>query len=154
MLSRWSEAGRGDGVWSPLIRSPYCHGIRLTRQQAAALAAAIGNGLEWFDFAVYGSFAVDLGRLFFPRSDQSLQLIVSFGVFVIGYLMRPLGSLLLTQFAISRSPALAGAFSTATAIHESLGIALVLAVGCWRNAAGAGGRCSTRCCGGPPACGA
>lgn len=59
------------------------------------LAAAIGNGLEWFDFAVYGSFAADLGLLFFPRSDQSLQLIVSFGVFAVGYLMRPVGSLLL-----------------------------------------------------------
>ncbi len=59
------------------------------------LAAAIGNGLEWFDFAVYGSFAADLGLLFFPRSAGNLQLAVSFAVFAIGYLMRPLGSLLL-----------------------------------------------------------
>jgi len=59
------------------------------------LAAAIGNGLEWFDFAVYGSFAADLGRLFFPRFDDGLQLIVSFGVFAAGYLMRPVGSLVL-----------------------------------------------------------
>lgn len=59
------------------------------------LAAAIGNALEWFDFAVYGYFAADIGALFFPRSDSSLQLIVSFGVFAIGYLMRPVGSLVL-----------------------------------------------------------
>jgi MHS family proline/betaine transporter-like MFS transporter len=51
--------------------------------------------LEWFDFAVYGYFAADIGALFFPRSDSSLQLIVSFGVFAIGYLMRPVGSLVL-----------------------------------------------------------
>ena len=59
------------------------------------LAAAIGNGLEWFDFAVYGYFANDLGRLFFPSDDTTLQLIASFAVFAIGYLMRPVGSLLL-----------------------------------------------------------
>lgn len=59
------------------------------------LAAAIGNGLEWFDFAVYGYFASDLGRLFFPSDDTTLQLIASFAVFAIGYLMRPVGSLLL-----------------------------------------------------------
>lgn len=59
------------------------------------LAAAIGNGLEWFDFAIYGSFAADLGRIFFPRSNDGLQLIVSFGVFAVGYLMRPVGSLVL-----------------------------------------------------------
>jgi len=59
------------------------------------LAAAVGNALEWFDFAVYGSFAADLGLLFFPRSEAALQLIVSFGVFAVGYLMRPIGSLVL-----------------------------------------------------------
>ena len=59
------------------------------------IAAAIGNSLEWFDFAVYGYFAADIGALFFPRSDGNLQLIVSFAVFAIGYLMRPVGSLVL-----------------------------------------------------------
>ena len=59
------------------------------------LAAAIGNGLEWFDFAVYGYFANDIGRLFFPSQNSTLQLIASFAVFAIGYLMRPIGSLVL-----------------------------------------------------------
>lgn len=59
------------------------------------LAAAIGNALEWFDFAVYGYFANDIGKLFFPPSDPALQLIVGFGIFAVGYLMRPIGSLLL-----------------------------------------------------------
>jgi len=59
------------------------------------LATAIGNALEWFDFAVYGSFASDIGQLFFPHTDSALQLVVSFAIFAIGYLMRPVGSLLL-----------------------------------------------------------
>ena len=66
-----------------------------TASKRLHLAAGIGNALEWFDFAVYGYFAVDIGALFFPRSEGNLQLIVSFAVFAIGYLMRPVGSLLL-----------------------------------------------------------
>jgi MHS family proline/betaine transporter-like MFS transporter len=72
---------------------PSAQGNSATRR--LHLAAAIGNALEWFDFAVYGYFAADIGALFFPRSDSSLQLIVSFGVFAIGYLMRPVGGLVL-----------------------------------------------------------
>ena len=59
------------------------------------LAATVGNALEWFDFAVYGYFATDIGQVFFPESDATLQLVAAFGVFAIGYLMRPLGSLVL-----------------------------------------------------------
>jgi len=32
------------------------------------LAATVGNTLEWFDFAVYGYFARDIGNAFFPRA--------------------------------------------------------------------------------------
>ncbi len=83
------QAGDHAGSSSPADGQRQGRGARLH------LAAAIGNGLEWFDFAVYGYFATDLGRLFFPRSDATLQLIASFAVFAIGYLMRPVGSLLL-----------------------------------------------------------
>lgn len=37
------------------------------------LAGLIGNVLEWFDFAVYGYFATDIGRQFFPQSSASAQ---------------------------------------------------------------------------------
>jgi MHS family proline/betaine transporter-like MFS transporter len=51
--------------------------------------------LEWFDFAIYGYFATALGKVFFPASDPTLQTIASFGIFAIGYLARPIGSLIL-----------------------------------------------------------
>jgi MFS transporter, MHS family, proline/betaine transporter len=54
-------------------------------------ASIIGNILEWFDFAVYGFFAAVIGRLFFPATEPSLSLIAAFGVFAVGFLMRPLG---------------------------------------------------------------
>jgi MHS family proline/betaine transporter-like MFS transporter len=60
-----------------------------------ALAGLIGNVLEWFDFAVYGYFASDIGRQFFPRSDPSVQQLLAYGIFAIGFFARPIGSLVL-----------------------------------------------------------
>jgi MHS family proline/betaine transporter-like MFS transporter len=60
-----------------------------------ALAGLIGNVLEWFDFAVYGYFASDIGRQFFPQSDPSAQHLLSFAVFALGFAARPFGSLVL-----------------------------------------------------------
>ena len=54
-------------------------------------AGAIGNVLEWYDFAIYGYFAASIGRTFFPQTDHVAQVLAAFGVFAIGYLMRPLG---------------------------------------------------------------
>ena len=58
-------------------------------------AGMIGNALEWYDFAIYGYFAVQIGRHFFPHGDAVAQLLSAFGVFAIGYLMRPIGGVLL-----------------------------------------------------------
>jgi MHS family proline/betaine transporter-like MFS transporter len=57
-------------------------------------AGMIGNVLEWYDFAIYGYFAATIGRQFFPNEDAVAQLLSAFGVFAIGYLMRPLGGVL------------------------------------------------------------
>lgn len=59
------------------------------------LAGVAGNVLEWFDFAIYGFFAVTIGKLFFPAADPVAQVIAAFGVFAIGFLMRPIGGVLL-----------------------------------------------------------
>ena len=58
-------------------------------------AGAIGNILEWYDFAVYGYFAASIGRVYFPKEDPVAQLLFAFGVFAIGYLMRPLGGMVI-----------------------------------------------------------
>src|SRR4029077_1367446 len=60
-----------------------------------ALAGLIGNVLEWFDFAVYGYFATEIGRQFFPKSSASAQQLLAFGVFAIGCFARPIGSVAL-----------------------------------------------------------
>ncbi|MGH1420107.1 MAG: MFS transporter [Hyphomicrobiaceae bacterium] len=53
-----------------------------------------GNVLEWYDFAVYGYFAAVIGKQFFPTDDSSISLILSLGVFAIGFLARPAGSII------------------------------------------------------------
>ncbi len=60
-----------------------------------ALAGLIGNVLEWFDFAVYGYFASDIGRQFFPQSSTTAQQLLAFAVFALGFCARPVGSLVL-----------------------------------------------------------
>jgi MHS family proline/betaine transporter-like MFS transporter len=60
-----------------------------------ALAGLIGNVLEWFDFAVYGYFASDIGRQFFPQSSAAAQQLLAFAVFAIGFFARPIGGLAL-----------------------------------------------------------
>lgn len=57
----------------------------------AVFAGAIGNALEWYDFAVFGFFAPVISTQFFPADDRLAGLINTFGVFAAGYLMRPIG---------------------------------------------------------------
>jgi MFS transporter, MHS family, proline/betaine transporter len=64
------------------------------RERRAIIAGFAGNVMEWYDFSVYGYFAANIGRHFFPAQDAVSSLIAAFGVFAAGFLMRPLGSLL------------------------------------------------------------
>jgi MFS transporter, MHS family, proline/betaine transporter len=66
-----------------------------TRTGSVIAAGMIGNVLEWYDFAIYGYFAAAIGRHFFPHEDAVAQLLSAFGVFALGYLMRPVGGALI-----------------------------------------------------------
>jgi len=56
------------------------------------IAGMIGNVLEWYDFVVYGFLAGIIGKLFFPSGDPTVELLKSFAVFAVGFLARPIGS--------------------------------------------------------------
>lgn len=58
-------------------------------------AGTIGNVLEWYDFAVYGFLAAAIGKAFFPAESALASILAAFGVFAIGYLMRPVGGVLI-----------------------------------------------------------
>jgi MHS family proline/betaine transporter-like MFS transporter len=57
------------------------------------IAATIGNVFEWFDFVVYGFFAVALSEVFFPTGDPTVSLLVTFSAFGLAYIIRPLGAI-------------------------------------------------------------
>jgi hypothetical protein len=63
------------------------------------IAATIGNVLEIFDFVVYGFFAVTIAEVFFPASNQTVSLLVTFGTFGLGYVVRPLGAVIIGTYA-------------------------------------------------------
>ncbi|WP_434778084.1 MFS transporter [Neisseria sp. Ec49-e6-T10] len=69
----------------------------------------IGNGLEFYDFVVYSFFAKMIGELYFPIEDKTGQLLLSFATFGVGFLMRPLGGIIIGLYAdkYGRKPAVA-----------------------------------------------
>ena len=80
-----------------LSRSPGSLGDVTIVNQAllkrAVGAMALGNAMEWFDFGVYSYIAVTLGKVFFPSSSPSAQLIATFGTFAAAFLVRPIGGM-------------------------------------------------------------
>ena len=56
---------------------------------------ASGNFLEAYDFQVFGYYAAAIGRTFFPGGNEYASLMLSLATFGAGFLMRPLGAILL-----------------------------------------------------------
>jgi MHS family proline/betaine transporter-like MFS transporter len=62
------------------------------QRRKAIVASAVGNFLELFDFAIYGFLAIPLGANFFPSNDPLISLLSSFATFGVGFVMRPVGA--------------------------------------------------------------
>lgn len=58
------------------------------------VAGCVGNVLEWYDFALYGFFAPIIAKLFFPSDNQITGLLATFGIFAVGFMMRPVGAVI------------------------------------------------------------
>ncbi|CAB3709288.1 MFS transporter [Paraburkholderia rhynchosiae] len=61
------------------------------------ILASLGGSLEIYDFIIYGVFAREIARQFFPATDPLASLISTFSVFAIGYVSRPLGGIVLSS---------------------------------------------------------
>ncbi len=72
------------------------------------LPAMFGTLVEYYDYTLYGFFAVILTEQFFPATDPVIGLLKTFGIFVAGSLSKPLGSVIFSQIGdhYGRSPAL------------------------------------------------
>lgn len=60
---------------------------------------SVGNLIEWYDWYVYSAFAVYFSAEFFPKGDPTSQLLNTAAIFAVGFLMRPIGSLLMGRYA-------------------------------------------------------
>jgi MHS family proline/betaine transporter-like MFS transporter len=69
------------------------------RRWRAVAAASIGNAFEWFDFIIYGFFAVLIARLFFPAASETASLLLAFASFGVTFVMRPFGAVVLGHLA-------------------------------------------------------
>jgi MHS family proline/betaine transporter-like MFS transporter len=61
----------------------------------AIIAASVGNAFEWYDFTVYALFAIYIAKAFFPGEDPTTGLVKAFLAFGLGFVVRPLGALVL-----------------------------------------------------------
>jgi MHS family proline/betaine transporter-like MFS transporter len=66
------------------------------------IAIVIGNGFVAYDFTVYSFSAARIGKLFFPSHDPASSLLLSLATFGAGFVMRPLGALLIGHISDSR----------------------------------------------------
>jgi len=62
-------------------------------------ACTIGNALEFYDFVIFSFFAGTIGGLFFPAQDATVQLLLSFATYGVGFFLRPLGGVVLGAYA-------------------------------------------------------
>ncbi|HEY8025810.1 MAG TPA: MFS family transporter [Burkholderiaceae bacterium] len=66
------------------------------------IVASSGNLVEWFDFYVYSFCSLYFAAEFFPKGDQTSQLMSTAGIFAVGFLMRPVGGWLFGRIADQR----------------------------------------------------
>ena len=73
--------------------------LTMPQRIKSILGGSIGNLIEWYDFYVYNFFALYFAKAFFPGSDPTVQLLNTFGIYAIGFLIRPVGGWVLGAYA-------------------------------------------------------
>jgi MHS family proline/betaine transporter-like MFS transporter len=93
----WSVSHRGGaGV---MTASSLSAASSESARWRTVVAASIGNALEWFDFVLYGFFAVTMAKLFFPADDKAMSLLLVFATFGVTFFVRPVGAIVLGSYA-------------------------------------------------------
>jgi MFS family permease len=103
----------------------------------------LGNALEMYDFQIFGYYAAAIGTTFFSGGSEFASLMLAFATFGAGFLMRPLGAIILGTYIDHRGRragllltlALMGAGTLSIAIlpgYRKLGLAAPLLVLCGR----------------------
>jgi MFS family permease len=70
------------------------HQIDLKRDRLVIIASSLGTIFEWYDFFVYGTLAVLIGKLSFPESSDTAAFLMALATFGVGFGVRPIGAAL------------------------------------------------------------
>jgi len=89
------------------------------------IGGSLGNLVEWYDWYIYSFFSLYFAATFFPKGNQTVQLLSTAAVFAIGFLMRPIGGWLMGAFADKKGRKAALTFSVLLMSIGSLIIAIV-----------------------------
>jgi MHS family alpha-ketoglutarate permease-like MFS transporter len=65
----------------------------------AVAGGSAGNLVEWFDWYAYSATALYFAPIFFPKGDQTAQLLQTAAVFAVGFFARPIGAWLMGRYA-------------------------------------------------------
>ncbi|MBO9707823.1 MAG: MFS transporter [Caulobacter sp.] len=69
------------------------------RRTRAILGGSAGNLVEWYDWFAYASFSIYFAKIFFPKGDQTAQLMQTAAIFAVGFGARPVGAWLMGLYA-------------------------------------------------------
>src|ERR1700676_2787240 len=69
-----------------------------SERSRAIFATSVGQFFELYDFSIYGFFAVEIGRSFFPSIDPLTSLLGAFATYGVGFLMRPVGAIVVGAY--------------------------------------------------------
>lgn len=73
-------------------------GYNLTAEQKKiVLLSSLGGLLEFYDFTIYGLFATYFANQFFPSQNELISIIASYSIFVVGYIVRPVGGIIFSH---------------------------------------------------------
>ena len=73
--------------------------ITMRHRLISIIGGSIGNLIEWYDFYIYNFFALYFAKSFFPGEDPTVQLLNTFGIYALGFLIRPVGGWLFGVYA-------------------------------------------------------
>ncbi len=73
--------------------------LPLSRRLRSIAGGSIGNLVEWYDWLAYSTFSLYFAHIFFPASDRTAQLLNTAAIFAVGYIMRPIGSVVFGWYA-------------------------------------------------------
>jgi MFS family permease len=61
-------------------------------------ASTAGTIFEWYDFFIYGTLSAIIGKTFFPAGNATLQTLLVWATFAVGFGFRPFGAVLFGWF--------------------------------------------------------